>query len=49
VNDWKKGLDEWFKITCYLALVWVFIDMLKYLPVHIVDRIFEAVMRKLGI
>lgn len=49
VNDWREGLDKWLKITCYLAFVWVFVDLLPYLPPHVVDRIFEAVMRKLGI
>ena len=45
----QDGLDKWFKITCYLAGVWVALDVVKYLPPTLVDRIFEAVLRKLGI
>jgi len=49
VRDWKEGLDKWFKITCYLGFGWVLVDLLPHLPVHIVDKIFEAILKKLGI
>jgi len=45
----KDGLDKWIKISCYLGFVWVFIDILPYLPPHLVDRIIEAVLKRLGI
>ena len=45
----QDGLDKWLKITCYLAFVWVFVDLLPYLPTYLVDRLIEAVLRKLGI
>ena len=49
---WKEfiaNLEKWLTYTCYLMLAWVFIDLLPYLPVFIVDRVIEAVLRKLGI
>ena len=49
MKDWKDGFDEWLKISCYLAFLWVFIDILPFLPTHIADRIIEAVLSKLGI
>jgi predicted DCC family thiol-disulfide oxidoreductase YuxK len=52
MGKWDKvyeGFDQWFKITCYLGGVWVLLDVLPYLPTYLVDRIFEAVLRKLGI
>lgn len=52
VDAWKEFLenfDKWLKYTCYLAFVWVFLDILPYLPASIADRIIEAALRKLGI
>jgi hypothetical protein len=54
VPDWftsevKDGLDKWLKITCYLAGGWVFVDLLPYLPPKLVDRLFEAVLGRLGV
>jgi hypothetical protein len=54
VPDWfnsevKDGLDKWLKISCYLAGGWVFVDLLPYLPPKLVDRLFEAVLGRLGI
>lgn len=48
-NEFRDGLDKWLKISCYLAFVWVFLDILPYLPNQIVDRIIDAVLRKIGI
>jgi len=48
-GDWRKGLDQWFKITCYLGFVWVFIDVLPHLPVHIVERIIDGLLSKVGL
>lgn len=45
----KEGFDKWLKLTCYLGFVWVFIDVLPYLPAHIVDRIVDGVLKKLGL
>lgn len=45
----KDGFDKWLKITCYLGFVWVFVDVLPYLPPYLVDRIIEGVLRKLGL
>jgi hypothetical protein len=52
MDRWKEakdGFDKWLKITCYLGFVWVALDILPYLPAHIVDRVIEGVLRKLGI
>lgn len=49
---WKEfitNLEKWLKYTCYLALVGVGFDFLKYLPPHIADRVIDAVLNKLGI
>lgn len=49
---WKElleNLDKWLKISCYLAFAWVFIDILPYLPVHIVDRIIDGLLSKVGL
>lgn len=45
----REGFDKWLKITCYLGCVWVFLDIIKYLPPEIVNRIIEAALRRLGI
>jgi len=44
-----EGLEQWLKISCYLALVWVGFYSLQFLPVYIAERIIEAVLGKLGI
>ena len=52
MDPWKEfaaNLDKWFKYTCYLAFVWVFIDILPYLPREIADRIIEGILQKLGL
>ena len=49
---WKEfiaNFEKWLTYTCYLMFAWVFVDLLPYLPVFIVDRVIEAVLRKLGI
>lgn len=43
------GLDKWFKLNCYLAGVWVLLDVLPYIPPKIVDRIVEGLLAKVGI
>ena len=51
-DKWKEvreGFEKWLRLTCYLGFVWVFLDILPYLPPHIVDRLIEAVLRKFGI
>lgn len=44
-----EGFDKWLKVNCYLAGVWVLLDLLPYLPPKLVDRIFEALLSKVGI
>lgn len=49
---WKEFLenfDKWLKYNCYLAFVWVGLDVLPLLPTAIADRIIEAILGKLGI
>lgn len=48
-EEFKEGFDKWLKISCYLGFAWVFIDILPLLPVHIADRLIEALLGKLGI
>ncbi len=48
-NEFRDGFDKWLKYTCYLAFIWVFLDVLQYLPVHIADRIIDALLSKLGV
>lgn len=45
----REGFDKWLKISCYLGFVWVFIDILPYLPAHIAERLIEAALGRLGI
>ena len=52
MDQWRQfteNLSRWLKITCYLGFVWVFIDILPLLPVHIADRLIEGLLRKLGV
>jgi hypothetical protein len=52
VDKWKEvkdGFDQWLKISCYLAFIWVGFDLLQYLPVYIAERIIEAALEYLGI
>jgi hypothetical protein len=52
VDKWKEvkdGFDQWLKISCYLALIGVGLDLLQYLPVHIAERIIDAFLDYLGI
>jgi hypothetical protein len=44
-----EGLEQWLKISCYLAFVWVGFYSLQFLPVEIADRIIEAFLEYLGI
>ena len=48
-REFVANFEKWLKYTCYLAFVWVFLDILPLLPVHLADRIIEAVLRKIGI
>lgn len=48
-DEFRGGFDKWFKLSCYLAFVWVFIDILPYLPRHLADRIIEALLNKIGL
>ena len=48
-REFIKGLEQWLKLTCYLGFVWVFLDILPYLPVHIVDRIIDGLLKKVGL
>jgi len=49
VDDWRKGLDQWLKVSCYLGFVWVFVDLLPYLPPYLVDRVLDGLLKKLGL
>ena len=52
MDPWKEfvqNLERWFQISCYLAFAWVFIDILPYLPVYIVDRIIDGLLSKVGL
>lgn len=44
-----ENLGKWLKYSCYLGFVWVFIDILPLLPVHIADRLIEAALSKVGL
>ena len=48
-QEFRDGFDKWLKYSCYLAFVWVAIDVLPLLPVSIADRLIEAALSKLGI
>lgn len=43
------GFEQWLKISCYLGFVWVFVDLLPYLPPHLVDRIINGLLSKVGL
>lgn len=52
MDKWKEvrdGLDKWLKISCYLAFIYVGFYMLRFLPVHIAERIIDAILNRLGI
>lgn len=44
-----EGLDEWLKINCYLAAVWVGFQVLQFLPIEIAERVIEAFLEYIGI
>jgi hypothetical protein len=44
-----EGLDEWLKINCYLASVWVGFQVLQFLPIEIAERVIEAFLEYIGI
>lgn len=51
-DPWKEvreGFDKWLKLCCYLGFVWVFIDILPHLPQHLVDRIVDGLLAKVGL
>lgn len=45
----REGFDKWVKLCCYVAGAWWLLDMIRYLPPEIADRVIEAVLKKLGI
>ena len=49
MREFFENFDKWLKITCYLGFAWVFVDLLPYLPVFIVDRIVDALLSKVGL
>jgi hypothetical protein len=49
LKEVREGVDQWIKITCYLMFAYVAVDMMQYLPIYIVDRIIEAVLKKVGL
>ena len=52
MDPWKEfaqNLDKWLKLCCYLGFAWVFIDILPHLPVHIVERIIDGLLKKVGL
>jgi hypothetical protein len=48
-KDVRDGFDRWIKLSCYLGFVWIFIDILPYLPQHLVDRIVDGLLAKVGL
>ena len=49
MREFLENFDKWLKITCYLGFAWVFVDLLPYLPVYIVDRIIDGLLSKVGL
>lgn len=49
LREFFDNLSKWIKFNCYLGFIWVFVDILPLLPVHIADRIIEGLLRKLGV
>ena len=52
MDAWRTfvdGFEKWLKYTCYLGFVWVFLDILPYLPPKLADRIIEAALGRFGI
>lgn len=43
-----EGMEKWFKVVCYLAIVNIAFDIIITLPPEIANRIFDAIFRKLG-
>jgi hypothetical protein len=48
LEEFKKGFDQWLKISCYLGFAWIFIDILPLLPVQIAERIIDSLLSKVG-
>jgi hypothetical protein len=51
-DGWKEvreGFDKWLKLCCYVAGAWFLLDIIKYLPKEVSDRIVEALLTRLGI
>lgn len=47
---WKvllKGFQNWFKVFCYVACVWWFLDFVLVLPEPLAKRAMDAALNKL--
>jgi uncharacterized membrane protein (GlpM family) len=43
------GIDAFIKYCCYLGLVWIFLDLLKVLPIALADKLVAMILGKFGL
>jgi hypothetical protein len=43
------GIDTYIKWCCYLAFIWVFLDILKILPYSLADKIVAMILGRFGL
>ena len=43
------GIDTYIKVNCYLGMIWVFLDLLKILPISLADKLVAMVLGRLGL
>jgi hypothetical protein len=42
-----EGFKQWFKVACYVAFAWWFLDFVKSLPEPLAARVMDAALSKL--
>lgn len=52
MDPWREFLNNfarWLQLTCYIALAWVFFDLLAVLPPPLVNRIIDGLLSRFGL
>jgi hypothetical protein len=49
LKETRDGFEKWFRLVCYIALLWWFLDFLPRLPAEIGKRFVDALLSKLGV
>jgi len=49
LKEAREGFEKWMKLACYVAGFWFLLDIIRYLPTEIADRVIESLLKRLGI